>query len=197
MTRFGNIVQGSMRRGKIKGSSVENGTRYLQMTGIKQAVPVSNKFGRFEVRIFCDNNKILCKFCSLTDHEYFRCPSKINMTKKCYICADPSHLKRDCPHSKTPTKRCYVCQSETHVAKDCKQDVYCTYCGVTGHRRVDCSARKEITYEPPRRDNLKQIFINTAIFTTKWFIWKARCNYKYSKTKINVDLILQQISNHM
>ncbi len=56
---------------------------------------------------------------------------------------------------------------------------------------------EDILFGITDENNLKQIFINKAIFTTKWIIWKARCSYKYSKTKINVEQILQQISNHV
>ena len=147
MMRFGQIVPGSMRRGKIKGTNIENGTRYLQMKGIKNAVPVCNKFGRFDIRVFCDNNKTACKYCSLTDHEYFRCPAKPSRDKKCYICSDPSHLKKDCPNlNNRMTKRCQTCKSDSHLAKDCKQDVFCSFCGITGHRRPDCSAAVELLH---------------------------------------------------
>ena len=56
MMRYGQVIQGSMRRGKIKATEIENGTRYLKMSGIKQIIPVNAQFGRFHVRIFCDNN---------------------------------------------------------------------------------------------------------------------------------------------
>ena len=100
MSKYGQVIQGSIRRGTIKDTYIENGTRYLQMLNVKNPIPVVTKLGSYFIRIFCDNCKTECKHCGETSHACFKCPNKVNKEKKvkrCYTCDSDSHLARDCP----------------------------------------------------------------------------------------------------
>ena len=48
----GDVVENSLRRGKIKGTVIETGTRYLQMVNVQNALPNIVNFGRFKVGFF-------------------------------------------------------------------------------------------------------------------------------------------------
>jgi hypothetical protein len=63
MLRYGQVIPESVRRGYIKGTNIENGSRYLQMLKCDKTLPNKTNFGRFEVRIFADNNRTECKYC--------------------------------------------------------------------------------------------------------------------------------------
>ena len=47
------------------------------------------------------------------------------------------------------------------------------------------------TKEPQRN------ITNIIIFTTKWHIWKARCNLKYSAVNPEAEIILNQINKSL
>lgn len=55
LANFGKTVEGSLRRGTIKGTDIETGTNYLQLEVVKDVIPTSWVMGRLPVRIFCDN----------------------------------------------------------------------------------------------------------------------------------------------
>ena len=57
------FIPGSLRRGYIKDTHVENGSRYLQILNCIPTLPNRTKFGRFEVRVFADNNRTECVHC--------------------------------------------------------------------------------------------------------------------------------------
>ena len=59
---YGDIIENSLRRGIIKGTDIETGTRYLHMVNVKDALPTIVNMGRFKVRIFSDNNTE-CRIC--------------------------------------------------------------------------------------------------------------------------------------
>ena len=67
MLRYGQVIPDSVRRGYIKGTNIENGSRYLQMLKCDKTLPNKTNFGRFEVRIFADNNRTECKYCRTTN----------------------------------------------------------------------------------------------------------------------------------
>ena len=116
LMKYGEVVNGSLRRGFVKGTQIETGTRYCQMLNVENPIPNLTNFGDHLVRIFCDNEKTLCKYCNLGSHPFYKCP-----------------LKRDEP------KRCYRCKSDLHLVRDCPNTV-CDFCGVEGHKKYDCSA---------------------------------------------------------
>ena len=115
LRKFGDVVENSLRRGKIRGTEIETGTRYVQLSNCKEAIPISTSFGRFRVRIFTDN-KTECRFCQETGHPSFRCPQK-EETRKCFRCKSPSHL-----------------------TKDCQNEIVCHYCSEKGHKKSECEA---------------------------------------------------------
>ena len=64
MQKIGEVVQGSLRRGMIKGTNIETRARYMQLTNYVSLFPIMRKVGRFDVRIFADNNRTECQYCS-------------------------------------------------------------------------------------------------------------------------------------
>ena len=113
MRKFGDVVENSLRRGKIRGTEIETGTRYIQLTNCKEAIPIQTSFGRFKVQLFSDN-KTDCRICGETDHPFFRCPEK-ESKRKCFRCKSPSRL-----------------------TKDCMNDIVCNYCLEKGHKKSEC-----------------------------------------------------------
>ena len=129
MQKFGDVVQGSLRRGMIKGTNIETGTRYMQLTNCVPLIPIMSKFGRFDVRIFADSNRTECQYCSQTDHPSYRCVRKPSMAKAraCFRCNSKDHTIKDCPHSDNV---CYNCGKEGHIRRNCEakdHDLYGDY----------------------------------------------------------------------
>ncbi|CAG2214473.1 CNBP [Mytilus edulis] len=147
MLRFGKVVPGSLKRGVIKGTNIENGSRYIDILECDTVLPNRTSFGRFEVRLFADNNRTPCIYCHITGHPSYRCKDK------------PSLMNQ---------KRCYNCCGIGHVANACTSEAYCSYCNANGHARRDCEQYKQETekkelgsYGPEilegRQDNTKNI----------------------------------------
>ncbi|CAG2212093.1 unnamed protein product [Mytilus edulis] len=147
MLRFGKVVPGSLKRGVIKGTNIENGSRYIDILECDTVLPNRTSFGRFEVRLFADNNRTPCIYCHITGHPSYRCKDK------------PSLMNQ---------KRCYNCCGIGHVASACTSEAYCSYCNANGHARRDCEQYKQETekkelgsYGPEilegRQDNTKNI----------------------------------------
>ena len=44
---YGNVVEGSIRRGKVKHTNIENGTRYLALDDAKKIIPGTLSMGEF------------------------------------------------------------------------------------------------------------------------------------------------------
>lgn len=80
--QYGQIVDGSMKRGTIKGTDIETGTRYVQLLNCIPIIPNNTFFGRFNVRLFADNNRTQCRHCGLTDHPSFKCEKKQKTSTK-------------------------------------------------------------------------------------------------------------------
>lgn len=95
---YGLVIPGSIKQGFIKGTKIGTGTRYLQMLNVNQIIPNELKLGRFTVRLFCDNGKSACRYCSSTDHPFFKCNEhrRGNTTKRCHKCNSPGHLAKNC-----------------------------------------------------------------------------------------------------
>lgn len=119
LQKFGQLVPGSGKRGKIKNSEIENGTRYFQLMLVEKVIPVEGTIGSFQIRVFCDNNKTACKFCHETDHPYFKCPKKgENTARKCFRCLSTEHTIANC----TNQIKCRKCMEEGHKERDCKRE---------------------------------------------------------------------------
>ena len=122
MSRYGEVVSGSIRHGKVKfrGIAFDNGTRYLQIINCVPILPNATTFGNFTVRIFADNGRTPCLHCGLTDHPSFRCENKRVAQKSCYFCKSEGHIKKDCPEFlRQKEKRCYNCNETGHLRRDC------------------------------------------------------------------------------
>jgi RNA recognition motif-containing protein len=59
MSKYGQVINGSIKRGVIKGTNIENGTRYVQILNCAPILPVRTNFGQFEIRLYADNNRFL------------------------------------------------------------------------------------------------------------------------------------------
>jgi hypothetical protein len=115
VAKFGQVVSGSLKKGLVKGTSIETGTRYVQILNCIETLPSKTNFGRFEVPLFAENNRTQCSYCQQTNHPYFRCPNKPTTQKNCFNCKEAGHIARECPH-----------------------DVQCNYCGENGYIKKFC-----------------------------------------------------------
>jgi hypothetical protein len=100
MAKYGDVVQNSIKRGKIPGTEIETGTRYLNLTNRKGPIPNLAQFNEYDVRIFADNNAQECGYCKSTSHTQFRCPEKPKPVRRCYNCSATDHIARDCVEEK-------------------------------------------------------------------------------------------------
>ena len=119
MKAYGDVIETSLKRGKIKGTDIETGTRYVQMVNVRDVLPTVVNLGRFRVRIYSDN-KTECRICKETGHPFFRCPQKTSL----------------------PPRVCGRCKSSEHKTRDCTNDIVCNYCNEDGHIQKDCDERK-------------------------------------------------------
>ncbi|CAC5418334.1 CNBP [Mytilus coruscus] len=124
MLRFGKVVPGSIKRGVIKGTNIENGSRYIDILDCEAVLPNRTSLGRFEVRLFADNNRTPCIYCHITGHPSYRCKDK------------PSIMNQ---------RRCYNCSAIGHLANVCPNEAHCSYCNIKGHARRDCEQYKQET----------------------------------------------------
>ncbi len=96
LEKYGTVVQGSIRRGTVKGTDIQNGTRYLHMINIQEDIPRYTSIGRFQIRIICDRNvknERKCYRCYSTDHLVIDCPESSIV---CGYCGQTGHKRRDC-----------------------------------------------------------------------------------------------------
>lgn len=114
MIHYGKPIPNSIRRGLLKGTNIENGSRYIQIMECDKTLPNRTSFGRFPVRIFADNNRTVCQYCQTTDHPSYMCKQKPD------------------------NRRCYNCFLTGHIASDCKNEPLCKYCKKTGHNKFNC-----------------------------------------------------------
>ncbi|CAC5395494.1 unnamed protein product [Mytilus coruscus] len=122
MRQYGEVVQGSLKRGTIRGTNIETGTRYIQLINCVPTIPNITKLGRFEIRLFADNNRTQCRYCSRTDHPSYRCdmkPQRQERQRYCFRCSSHDHIIRDCPHTDNV---CFECGQEGHIKRDCNRN---------------------------------------------------------------------------
>ena len=119
MKQYGDVIENSLKREKIKGTEIETGTRYIQMVNVRDVLPNVVELGRFKVRVYSDN-KTECRICKETGHPFFRCPQRASL----------------------PPRICGRCKSSDHRTRDCTNDVVCNYCDESGHMQKDCDDYK-------------------------------------------------------
>ena len=122
MRQYGEVVQDSIKRGTIRGTNIETGTRYIQLINCVPTIPNITKFGRFEIRLFADNNRTQCRYCSRTDHPSYRCdmkPQRQERQRYCFRCSSHEHIIRDCPHTDNV---CFECGQEGHIKRNCNRN---------------------------------------------------------------------------
>ena len=105
----GDVVENSLRRGKLKGTDIEIGARYLQMVNVQNALPYIVNFGRFQNQIFSDD-KTECRSCKNVGHPFCRCPQKTEF----------------------PPEMCSRCKSTLHKTRECTNKRVCSYCSKIG-----------------------------------------------------------------
>ncbi|CAC5420631.1 unnamed protein product [Mytilus coruscus] len=122
MRQYGQVVQGSLKRGTIRGTNIETGTRYIQLINCVPTIPNITKLRRFEIRLFADNNRTQCRYYSRTDHPSYRCdmkPQRQERQRYCFRCSSHDHIIRDCPHTDNV---CFECGQEGHIKRDCNRN---------------------------------------------------------------------------
>ncbi|WAR29118.1 hypothetical protein MAR_002686 [Mya arenaria] len=126
MSKYGDIVSGSVARGKIKWTNIDNGSRYLNIINCVPVLPLKDYIGQFTIRIFADNNRTPCRHCGDTSHPYFRCnniPEKPDTQNiSCWNCHG-NHQRRECPRDVL----CRFCGEEGHVQMKCPRELYGNY----------------------------------------------------------------------
>ena len=115
MSQYGEVVPDSIRRGKIHGTSIENGTRYLNIIGCVPTLPLRSTIGRFNIRIFGNNDRTPCFRCNEKGHPSYRCPKK--GLKACFVCKETDHFAKECP--KREWEVCYFCREPGHIQRNC------------------------------------------------------------------------------
>ena len=119
MKAYGDVIETSLKRGKIKGTDIETGKRYVQMVNVRDVLPTVVNLCRFRVRIYSDN-KTECRICKETGHPFFGVHRKTGL----------------------PPRVCGRCKSSEHKTRDCTNDIVCNYCNEDGHIQKDCDERK-------------------------------------------------------
>jgi hypothetical protein len=116
MMKYGEVIPGSVRRGYIKGTNVDNGSRYLQIINCVIPLPNRTDFDRFEVRLFADNNRTQCLHCKQTNHPSYARIQKPTWQMRCNNCNELGYLARDCLNAPV----CLFCKQEGHIRRDCE-----------------------------------------------------------------------------
>ena len=106
MSQFGDVVHGSIKRGVVKGTNIETGTRYIQIVNCAPTIPNLTNFGSFNVRLFADNNRTACRHCNRTDLPSYKCDKKTRSqtktTRSCRPAIENQKIKCNEPMGYTP-----------------------------------------------------------------------------------------------
>jgi Zn ribbon nucleic-acid-binding protein len=140
MSKYGQVINGSIKKGLIKVTNIANGTRYVQILNCALILPARTNFGRFQIRLYADNYRTECSYCQQTNHPYYRYTTK-----------------------PTSIKTCYNCNKQGHIAKYCKYDISCKHCGKSGYIKRDCPAHKEETVRKEYGDYFHEILEGSIV----------------------------------
>ena len=103
LSQYGTVLEGSMKRGEIRDTEIENGLRYVNLTNLdaETTIPTTCNIGRFEIRLICDQNRSAVK--------------KSTGVRRCYRCLSTGHMKHECDNDVV----CNYCGQTGHVRRDC------------------------------------------------------------------------------
>ena len=100
----------SRRRCRLQGyPDVCNGIRTYRVQ-IKHSVPCYLRFGKFQLRLYHDNQQKTCRRCGSADHLADECENEV-----CFNCDQIGHVASSCPEA----MRCCICKSLDQKAIDC------------------------------------------------------------------------------
>ncbi|KAK3083605.1 hypothetical protein FSP39_000185 [Pinctada imbricata] len=163
MSQFGQVVPSSVKRGTIKGTEIENGTRYLNIIGCAPTLPLRAKIGRFDIRIFANNKRTPCFRCGESDHPSYKCP-RVGM-KVCHVCKGTDHLAKECPEKRQLI--CYYCNESGHIQRNCPMrdvDVYGEYAAeVREGREANDAESTENNVTPQKPEKVNEKMVKTAV----------------------------------
>lgn len=125
MSKYGQVVSRSLRRGVIKDTNIETGTRYIQLINCIPILPNRTNFGKHQVRLFADNNRTQCVYCTDTRHPSYLCTRK-------------------------RVRRCYNCNQTGHQQRECKENPFCGHCEKEGHNKRNCPIIMEALQKPTK-----------------------------------------------
>ncbi|WAR08556.1 LOW QUALITY PROTEIN: hypothetical protein MAR_018514 [Mya arenaria] len=111
MSKYGDIVSGSVARGKIKGTNIDNGSRYLKIINCVPVLPLKDDI---EPRVATAETH-LTRIFGVTTLEK---PDTQNI-RNCH----GNHQRRECPRDVL----CRFCGEEGHVQMKCPRELYGNY----------------------------------------------------------------------
>ena len=117
LSAYGHVVPGSLRMGKMRGSNILNGLRYVELLDVENTIPTGISMAEYTVRVYCDNGKTECKHCGYTSHPSYKCLIR--------------------PRNE---RRCYTCYSTSQLIDQCDNEVVCRYCSQPRHKEERCDA---------------------------------------------------------
>ena len=64
LARYGKIVQSSLNQSLYRGTSIETGSKMASLLQVENVIPNEAVWGRYTVRVYCDNKKCACIYFS-------------------------------------------------------------------------------------------------------------------------------------
>ena len=103
LVKYGKLGQQSLNRSTYKGTNIETGSRTARLLNVEGIIPNEAIWGRYTVRLYCDNKKSACIYCESVEHLHYHCSERRKKAEKlCHICKSNQHIMRDCPMKQAP-----------------------------------------------------------------------------------------------
>ena len=101
--QYGKLAQASLTKSLYRGTNIETGSRTAKLLKVEKIIPNEAIWGRYTVRLYCDNKKSMCIYCDSIDHMHYACPERRNKSiKRCHKCNLLGHLQKDCRRNRQP-----------------------------------------------------------------------------------------------